>query len=419
MKKVLFVTSRLIYPVNDGRKVVLYNYCKGLSEKYNCKVRLFYLIDNDEEFLEQPKFIDYIYYANTPNKLEKIKNLIIKSLILKKWPFQVSLYYSKKSKDKLEKVISEYKPDIVIADMARTAEYLKTLDSSKYNKILDMDDILSKRYERQLQNGRLGINSIGAYAKKLPSFLRRFLKSEKIMKVILCNEVNLLKKYERYIHNYFKSIIFVSPIEAEEFNKIIKENKSIDITIGVDYEYFSESVIKNKRDNLIVFLGNMFVAHNKDAIMFFIESIFPRVLKELPDSRLRIVGKCPEELKNSLSKNNNIEVTGEVEDIRYQIQEATIAVAPLTYGSGIKTKVLETMAMGVPTITNDIGIEGIDINDYLREKIIKNNSDELSSTIISLLNNKSFRNDIIEAQSKYIYENHQWDNILKNFEAII
>lgn len=60
MKKVLFITTRLIYPINDGRKVVLYNYCKGLSEQHNCEVRLFSLVDEEEKDKKQPRFISKV-----------------------------------------------------------------------------------------------------------------------------------------------------------------------------------------------------------------------------------------------------------------------------------------------------------------------------------------------------------------------
>lgn len=419
MKKILFVTTRLIYPVNDGRKVVLYNYCKGLVEQHNCKVRLFSVLDDNEESVEQPEFIDKVYYVKPPSNIEKIRNLAINSLLLNKWPFQVSLYYSKKAKRKLDKVINGYKPDIVISDMARTAEYLKDLDNNNYNKILDMDDILSKRYGRQIENGTLKSNAIGAYSEKIPKFINNILNNGRIIKYILNKEANLLSKYEIYISNYFNSIVFVSSIEANAFNKIINKNKSIDITIGVDYEYFSQKIAEEKKENLLVFLGNMHVAHNKDAVNNFINNVFPLVIKDLPNTRLRIVGRCPKEFEESMKAIRNIEVTGEVSDIRKYVQESAIAIAPLTYGSGIKTKVLETMAMGVVTITNDIGIEGIDINGGLREIIVKNNDREMSETIVSLLRNKVLSSEISKMQKDYVYVNHQWKTILEKFSRII
>ncbi|MBE6067124.1 MAG: glycosyltransferase [Clostridium lundense] len=418
MRKVLFVTTRLIYPVNDGRKVVLYNYCKGMAEQYNCEVRLFSLIEDEENKIKQPGFIKKVYYGNLPSKFEKAKNLIFKSILLNKWPLQISLYYSKKAKQQLDRVIDEYSPDIVICDMARTAEYLKDLDGLRYNKILDMDDILSKRYKRQVKNGTLGVSAIGAYSKKIPNFINTIINNDNIMRFILNKEASLLSKYEVTISKYYKSIVFVSPIEAKEFNDIIGEDKCIDITIGVDYDYFSESVIEKKKEKHIVFLGNMYVAHNKDAVNSFIKNIFPLILKEIPDAKFRIVGRCPKEYKECMEQNLNIEVTGEVDDIRKYVQECTVAVAPLTYGSGIKTKILETMAMGVPVVTNDIGIEGIDVK-HNEQIIVANNPKVFSGETISLLINKDKNADISVSARCIVFEKYTWENTLKNITKII
>lgn len=418
MKKVLFVTSRLIYPVNDGRKVVLYNYCKGLAEQHNCEVRLFSLLDKNDEIVEQPNFIKKVYKAKTPNKFEKILNLIYKSFILNKWPLQVSLYYCKKSKHYLNQVIKEYEPDIVIADMARTSEYLNDLDDIKYNKILDMDDILSKRYRRQAENGDLGSNALGAYVKKLPKTINKILNNGYIMKRILLKEAILLSKYEVSIADKYRSIIFVSPLEAKEFNLLINDNKSIDITIGVDYEYFSEKVVSDKKKNHIVFLGNMYVAHNKDAVNLFIKDIFPYILKDNPECIFRVVGRCSDDYKDEISKYNNIEITGEVDDIRKYIQDCAVAVAPLKYGSGIKTKILETMAMGVPVITNSIGNEGIGLISR-KQAIIEDETYNMAREIIEILNNEKLQKSIINEANDYIIKNHLWNDILKRFSQII
>lgn len=417
MKKVLFITTRLVYPVNDGRKVVLYNYCKGLAENHNCEVRLFSIIDECEN-VSQPEFISKVYSVNPPQKIEKVKNLLFNSLLINKWPFQVSLYYSKKAKKRLDNVINEYKPDIIITDMARTAEYLRDLDKIDINKILDMDDILSKRYRRQVEAGTMGIDAVGAYSKKLPRLVKNIIGNKKIAEFMLKKEASLLSKYEIEISKYYKSIIFVSPIEAQEFNNRLNENKCVDITIGVDYEYFSKVVIKEKEESCIAFLGNMYVAHNKDAVSNFIENIFPLILKEIPECKFRVVGRCSEEYRKNVMLNKNVEVTGEVEDIRQWIQKSTLVVAPLTYGSGIKTKILETMAMGVPVVTNDIGAEGINIKNDINI-IVRKDNDDFANEIKRLLKDGNYRKKISQEGSKYVRENHQWNEILKRFNDIL
>lgn len=418
MTKVLFITTRLIYPVNDGRKVVLYNYCKGLAERHNCEVKLFTLLDEEESNIEQPGFISEVYRAELPTKIEKVKNILFKSLILNKWPLQVSLYYSKKTQKRLNNIIDEYNPDVVICDMARTAEYLKNLDKLKFNKILDMDDILSKRYRRQYENGSLGSDALGAYSKKLPYWINKTINKIDIMKFVLKKESKLLEKYEIDISKYYNKIIFVSPVESEEFNRKIGEEKSIDITIGVNYKYFSENIAQVKNDKNIVFLGNMQVAHNKDAIKSFLDNIFPFVSEKIPDVKLRIVGKCTKEYKLDMSKYENVEVTGEVDDIRKYVQECSVAIAPLTYGSGIKTKILETMAMGIPIVTNSIGVEGIKLEDD-KNVIVRNDPKDFALSIIDLLENEEIRLKIAEESKVFIRENHQWENILVKFKNII
>ena len=65
------------------------------------EVSLFTFADDEEKSIKQPDFIKNIYYGSLPGKAEKLKNLLFKSFILRKWPLQVSVYYSKSAKNKL------------------------------------------------------------------------------------------------------------------------------------------------------------------------------------------------------------------------------------------------------------------------------------------------------------------------------
>ncbi|MBC2397112.1 glycosyltransferase [Clostridium tetanomorphum] len=417
-KKVLFITTRLIYPTNSGRKVVLYNYCKGLSEIHDCDVYLFSFLEVGEtRKINQPDFIKKVFYAKQPEKVEKIKNLIKKTFIERNWPLQISLYYSKSTYNQLIKVIKDIEPDVLICDMARTAEYIRNINVPNAKKILDMDDLISKRYERQINSSSLDITTFGFYAKKLPLFIQKVFNFKYIVKSVLKFESKILSNYEKQLVRDFDSVIFVSPLEAEEYNELTNSNKAIDITIGVDYEYYSKQVAEKTIKNLIGFLGNMYVSHNKDAVNYFLKEIFPAIKKEIPNAKFRIVGKCSEGYKKQFDAYECIEVTGEVDDIRKYIQECEIVVAPLTYGSGIKTKILETMAMGIPVITNDIGIEGIKVTD--NQLVVALNSEQFVNNIVNLLNNKSKLEYMSQNSLLFIDNNYRWENILLKFNKII
>ncbi|MCH3965046.1 MAG: glycosyltransferase family 4 protein [Clostridium sp.] len=416
MKKVVFITTRAIYPMTGGREVVLYNYCKGLKEIFGCEVNLISFID-DKNYDLTPKFINKQYIVQQPGKLEKVSNIIMKSMFSKVWPLQVSIYYSKSTQKHISNIISKINPDILICDMARTAEYVKNINNFKGKKILDMDDLLSKRYYRQAKSLNNSGNILGQYEKKIPAFLRKVFDGKFIGKKLLETEAKLLQKYEMQVCGEFDNIIFVSPIEAAELNEKIKINKAFDVTIGVDYDYYSKNVSNNKNKNLIGFLGNMYVPHNRDAVDYFLKDIFPLVKNEIPDSRFRIIGKCNEEYKFKFKDIKDIEVTGEVDDIRKYVQECEVIVAPLLYGSGIKTKVLESMAMGVPVVTNNIGAEGIKAKNNI-DILIKNNIDDFSDAIVKLLKDEEFKQYVILNSKRNILENYIWENTLNNFKKI-
>ena len=99
---------------------------------------------------------------------------------------------------------------------------------------------------------------------------------------------------------------------------------------------------------------------NSSSALWFIENVMPRLKDE--DVKFTIIGnKPPQELVNKRSE--KIVITGFVDDPAPYFENAMCLVAPLLLGAGVKVKIIEALSSGVPVITNDIGIEGIDAND--------------------------------------------------------
>jgi glycosyltransferase involved in cell wall biosynthesis len=116
-----------------------------------------------------------------------------------------------------------------------------------------------------------------------------------------------------------------------------------------------------------------------------------------------------------------VEITGEVEDLRPYIKESVVSVAPLTYGSGVKTKILETMAMGVPAITNNIGAEGI-VEDIQADNntglYVCGSIKEFAENIILLMTDEKLNSKASNAAAEYIKRNFTWEMTLRNFDSI-
>lgn len=139
-------------------------------------------------------------------------------------------------------------------------------------------------------------------------------------------------------------------------NSVPKEKLGV---IAPYYDSFPSTKRTPQKGN-IIYYGAMNRIENSSSALWFIENVMPRLKDE--DVKFTIIGnKPPQELVNKRSE--KIVITGFVDDPAPYFENAMCLVAPLLLGAGVKVKIIEALSSGVPVITNDIGIEGIDAND--------------------------------------------------------
>ncbi|GAI56451.1 unnamed protein product, partial [marine sediment metagenome] len=145
--RILYLTSRLPYPLYKGDKLRAYHQIKYLSRRHS--VTLCSLIDSKEE-------LSYI------NELEKycecIETILLKpyfsylsafSYVFSRIPLQVGYYYSRKMKKKIDELLTSERFDIIHTQLVRMTPYIK--DHRKTPKVLDMVDTLSLNMKRRLE----------------------------------------------------------------------------------------------------------------------------------------------------------------------------------------------------------------------------------------------------------------------------
>ncbi|ADQ83298.1 glycosyltransferase [Methylovorus sp. MP688] len=110
----------------------------------------------------------------------------------------------------------------------------------------------------------------------------------------------------------------------------------------------------------LVFFGNMQRAENHWSIVHFILFHFPKIKAKHPDACLWVVGIRPRFLLRVLAKFiAGIEITGAVDDPSPLLAAATLCIAPLRYGAGVKIKVLQMVDSGATVIATTIAAEGV------------------------------------------------------------
>lgn len=412
-KTILFVMPRLPFPATSGRKTSLYHYCRILSEDLGYRLVVAAFLEGGDDPTKKPDFIDRLEVLPSPSAKSKMSNIIRHSFIKKDWPMQVALYWNPKAKEIVNRVFQEEKPFAVIGDMVRSTEYIQDLSTYR---IADLDDRISLRYQRQLETDIDGINPYGAYINAVPSALRKPLLNKSVKTKIVKNEINLLNKYELRMGQVCDRTIFVAAKEAKQFNKELKKEKATAVPIGVDVDFFQPRHVKVK-ENLIGFLGAMSVAHNEFAARHFIQDILPLVLKKVPDAKFMVIGGgASKELKSLAS--DHVVFTGRVSDVRDYLENCKVFVCPMTFGSGIKTKNLEAMSMGLPIVTTSIGAENIDVANS-KEWFVTDNETDFADRVTDILHDDHLGEEMGSRAAAYIRENWTWKAAETKFSEIL
>ena len=194
-KKLLFVASRQFWPTTTGKEITLYFNCKGLHEKYGYDIYLFCFADKKtDKSISHPSFIHNVEYADVPSITKSILTIFRHSLMFDKWPLQNSMFYDDKIASKLAAYFNKVDPDVLIIDMVRLVPYCNKLPNKALHKILIEEDLLAKRYKRQIEDSGKG-NIAGYFSNSMPGFINKFTNFKfiknmilifQIMKIFLC-----------------------------------------------------------------------------------------------------------------------------------------------------------------------------------------------------------------------------------------
>ena len=128
-----------------------------------------------------------------------------------------------------------------------------------------------------------------------------------------------------------------------------------DIRATIDVGGYQCSTAGREPDSLL-FIGSFRHSPNLDAIRWFIGEVFPLILKERPQTLLYLVGSDAPE---GWSWHPSVRLLGTVPDIKVPLQRYSVFVCPILSGSGIRVKLLEAFASGIPVVSTSVGAEGL------------------------------------------------------------
>ena len=165
----------------------------------------------------------------------------------------------------------------------------------------------------------------------------------------------------------------------------------------------------------ILFLGGMHWPPNADGVVWFSKDILPLIHRELPQARFIAVGKNPPNiLKHS---GENVIAPGYVENTDEYFSSSRMFVVPLRAGGGMRVKILEAWARGIPVVSTTIGAEGITHNPGM-DILIADTPEEFARAVSQVLIDDDLAKRLSQCGRETLENHYDWKKVYPAWDQV-
>lgn len=270
--------------------------------------------------------------------------------------------------DSFDEYVKAYNPDIVMFDRFMMEEQFGwRVDKHCPNaiKILDTEDLQCLRNARhEAHKGEREFTT---------SDLHSDIAKREIAAILRCDLSLIISSYEMSLLN---SVFKIEPSLLHH------------LPFMVDLSSLPTSTKTFEQRQHFMTIGNFRHAPNWDAVLY-LQKIWPLIRKQLPKAELHIYGSYPPPKATALNNpKTGFLIKGWADNALDVMQSARVCLAPLRFGAGIKGKLLEAMIMQTPSVTTNIGAEGMH-NDLPWPGKIGNTADDFANAAVEMYTNQS------------------------------
>lgn len=229
-----------------------------------------------------------------------------------------------------------------------------------------------------------------------------------------------LSREEKNILSEVDAILAISERDARIINTFIPRGLPVEtlpfaIDLG-DYKWIEPMSLGQR----IGHIGAMDWLPNREGIDWFRKEVWPRIREKEADAELLLAGR---DMTASDKKEDGIKELGEVEDAQAFMRSLNVFVVPLFSGSGLRIKILEAMALGIPVVATSMAAEAIEAENG-QEIILADRAEDFADAILRLAGNPPLAEQI-RRQARQLVERHyaadtlaiRLDKFLNNFNA--
>ncbi len=389
LMRIAYLTSRLPYPPIGGDRLRAYYFLRHLLRSHEVTL---YAIGSP---LRGSRDGSCSELAGLEQRLFPLSSVqygwnALKSLF-SSLPLQVKLYETRQLSRALTADVERGRIDLLFVHLLRMAEFARPF--SHLFRILDMTDSIHLNYSRM------------SLKRLSPLWLAAQMDRER------------LARYEAVVPGWFDKILITSAVDQDWVQKRSGHTNFVLVPQGVDLENFPMPCqpAKTKR---IVFFGKLDTLPNADAAVYFAREVFPLVKQSVPEAEFLVVGWDPPQAVRGLARSPGVAVRANVPDVQPEVAQSAVSVAPMRFGAGMQTKIVESLALGVPVVAS--AEAGLAFGDLGQGPIlVGRTAEELAEHVVHVLSDDAFRERLRRAGRSLVESKYSWEQVLAPLDRIL
>jgi glycosyltransferase involved in cell wall biosynthesis len=394
--KILFLTNKLPHAEVAGGHRIIYQRIRYLTERGHQVGVLSFIQDEKKERVETLRPL----LCSLTTLPHPHRNFIVRAFHDYLSLSRPAVFWKSYAEPMMKAVGEEAeqgKYDIVIAEFSEMGQYLyKNPYLSAVHKVISCHRCVTAAYEKYTELGEVKMR---LHLKSIP-------------------QLRGLQKYEFNMYRCADRILVLTPQDRFTMQYYAQDLAISVAPVGVDIQQLQADPPVPK-EPIILLTGFMGDPANEDSVEWFYHHVWPQLRSKHPEVKFYIVGAAPgRRIKKIAQKDPRVVVTGSVKDLRPYRDRARVFVSPVRLGSGLRTKVLEAMAGGVPVVSTSLGMAGIEAQTGVN-CLVADTPELFAQSVEWLLTDRELAARMVRNARELVEKKHSLESGMLRLERIL
>ena len=386
--RILQVTNRMPWPLNDGGNLATFAIAKHLGELGHSVVLATL---NTNKHWQDPAHLASVAEVHAVDIDTSLRPIPMALGLLRSIPYNIARFRSAEFDALLVRLVKEKKPDFVQMEGSYQALFVPAIRAVSDVPILLRSHNMEWRiWERMWAN------------EKNP--LKRFYLKDMYRKIRRCEEETL---------HSFDGVVAITEEDEAWYRDQGFKGKLTTVNAGADLSRY----VPGKEwppENRVGFIGSMEWEPNVQGVKWFLEEVWPKVHAANPKAEFHVAGKNPAPWMAKWNDIPGVEFHGMVDDAIAFLRGIGVFVVPLLSGSGMRLKIVEALAMKKCVLSTAVGAEGISVT-HGKDVLLADSPKDFANSLLQLIGSPERARLLATQGHATILEAYYWRVLILKF----